>query len=202
MERRVLTAAAVAGLGLMLVLARLIQLTVVEHEQFAQRAAIQHHKRITWIPRRGTIVDRNGIPLALSVAAESLFVRPGRLPKDPQALEKQIPAVATALQMPAPKVARLLKKEAPFVWLRRRASPHIAAQVRALGIPGIGSYETERRFYPQGPLAASLLGFTNVDAQGLEGIEYAYDRYLRGEQAELRGLFRIARHDLLIAADP
>ena len=187
MERRVLSAVAVIGLGLVLVLGRLIQLTIVEHEKFAQRAAQQHDKRITWTPRRGTIVDRNGTPLALSVAAESLFVRPSRLSKDSQILEKQIPALATALQMPAPKVARLLTKEAPFVWLRRRASPQMAAQVRGLGMPGIGSRETERRFYPQGPLAASLLGFTNVDAEGLEGVEYAYDRYLRGEQAELRG---------------
>ncbi len=185
MERRVLSVVAVIGLGLVLVLGRLIQLAIVEHEKFARRAARQHDKRITWTPRRGTIVDRNGTPLALSVAAESLFARPSRLSKDSQTLAKQIPALATALQMPAPKVARLLTKEAPFVWLRRRASPQIAAQVRGLGMPGIGSRETERRFYPQGSLAASLIGFTNVDAQGLEGIEYAYDSYLRGEQAEL-----------------
>jgi cell division protein FtsI (penicillin-binding protein 3) len=187
MERRVLSAVAVIGLGLVLVMGRLIQLTIVEHEKFAQRAARQHDKRITWTPHRGTIVDRNGTPLALSVAAESLFVRPSRLSKDSQTLKKQIPALATALQMPAPKVARLLTKDAPFVWLRRRASPQIAAQVRSLGMPGIGSRETERRFYPQGSLAASLIGFTNVDAQGLEGVEYTYDRYLRGEQAELLG---------------
>ena len=84
MERRVLAAVAVVGFGLVLVLVRLIQLTVVEHEQFAQRAENQHRKRITWTPRRGTIIDRNGIPLALSVAAESLFVRPSRLPQDLQ----------------------------------------------------------------------------------------------------------------------
>ena len=187
MERRLLSAVAVIGLGLVLVLGRLIQLTIIEHDKFAQRAAQQHDKRITWTPRRGTIVDRNGTPLALSVAAESLFVRPSRLSKDVQILEKQIPALATALQIPAPKVARLLTKDAPFVWLRRRASPQMAAQVRGLGMPGIGSRETERRFYPQGSLAASLIGFTNVDAKGLEGVEYTYDRFLRGEQTELRG---------------
>lgn len=185
MESRLVIAVTIIGLGLVLIFGRLIQLTVVEQEKFAQRAARQHEKRITWTPRRGSIVDRNGTPLALSVAAESLFVRPSRLSKDSLILKKQIPALATLLQMPAPKVARLLTTDAPFVWLRRRASLQMAAQVKRLGMRGIGSHETERRFYPQGPLAASLLGFTGVDAQGLDGVEYAYDRYLRGEQAEL-----------------
>lgn len=184
MKTRLLIAAGVVGFGLVLVMGRLVQLTVVRRAELAQHAEIQHQKRITWTPRRGAVVDRNGIPLALSVAAESLYIRPNRLPPD---RDKWMPALATALQMPVPQVNRLVHKPAPFVWLKRRVSPPVAAQVRGLGIQGVGSRETERRFYPQGTLAAPLLGFTDVDAKGLEGIERAYDRYLRGEPEEIVG---------------
>lgn len=184
MKTRLLVAAGAVGLGLVLIMGRLVQLTVLRHAELAQYAESQHNKRITWTPRRGTVVDRNGTPLALSVVAESLYVRPKHLPPD---IDKQVPALATALQMPTPHVTRLLQKSAPFVWLQRRVLPQVAAQVNALGISGVGSRETERRFYPQGTLAAPLLGFTDVDAKGLEGIERAYDRYLRGEPEEIVG---------------
>jgi cell division protein FtsI/penicillin-binding protein 2 len=72
MEKRLWAAALFIGLGLVLVAGRLVQLTVIQHRELAARAASQHHKRISWTSQRGTIVDRNGTPLALSVAAESL----------------------------------------------------------------------------------------------------------------------------------
>ena len=184
MKTRLVVAAGVVGVGLVLVMGRLVQLTVVRHAELAQHAETQHQKRITWTPRRGSVVDRNGIPLALSVAAESLYIRPSHLPPD---RDEWLPTLATVLQMPAPQVTRLINKPAPFVWLKRRVSPPIAAQVRGLGIQGVGSRETQRRFYPQGTLAAPLLGFTDVDAKGLEGIERVYDRYLRGEPEEIMG---------------
>lgn len=185
MEKRLWAAALFIGFGLVLVAGRLVQLTVIQHRELADRAASQHHKRISWTSQRGTIVDRNGTPLALSVAAESLFVHPGQLP---DRIDERLPALAAALQLPAPRVAQLLKKPAPFVWLRRQASPHLAAQVRSLAIAGIGSHQSERRVYPQGSLAAPLLGFTDIDAKGLAGVEQAYDHYLRGRPVELTGL--------------
>lgn len=184
MERRLLTAAGAIGLGLLLLLGRLVQLTTVQGAGLAREAATQHQHRITLTPRRGAIVDRNGTPLALSVPAESLFVRPNKLPPDAKTLA---PALAATLHMPTREVTRLLHSSAPFVWLKRRATPQEAARVRALGIPGIDSLEAERRFYPQGTLAAPLLGFTSIDAMGLEGIELAYDHYLRGESIEVLG---------------
>ena len=185
MEKRLWAAALCIGLGLVLVAGRLVQLTVIQHRELADRAASQHHKRIRWTSQRGTIVDRNGKLLALSVSAESLFVHPGQLP---DGIDEWLPALAAALHLPAPRVAQLLKTPAPFVWLRRRASLQLAAQVRSLAIAGIGSHQSERRVYPQGSLAAPLLGFTDIDAKGLAGVERAYAHHLRGRPAELSGL--------------
>ena len=73
------------------------------------------------------------------------------------------------------------------MWLKRRVSPREAARVKALSLSGIDSVETERRIYPQGSLAASLLGFADVDARGLEGVEHTYDQYLHGKAARILG---------------
>ena len=185
MKKRLWAAALCIGFGLVLVAARLVQLTVLQHRELADQAARQHQGKIFSTSQRGTIVDRNGTPLALSVAAESLGVHPNELP---DGIDERLPALAAALQLPAPQVRHLLKTPAPFVWLRRRVSPQMVAQVRSLGIDGIGSRPSERRIYPQGRLAAPLLGFADIDAKGLAGVERSYDHYLRGQKAELTGL--------------
>lgn len=184
MEKRLLTAGGIIGVGLALVLGRLVQLTVIQAPYLASQAASQHKQRITLVPRRGAIVDRDNVPLALSLPVESFFVRPDKLPAD---VETRVPALAAALRLSPEEVPRVLRSSAPFVWLKRRVTPEEAARVRALDIAGIDSVESQRRFYPQGTLAAPIIGFTNVDAVGLEGVELAYDRYLRGDSTELVG---------------
>jgi cell division protein FtsI (penicillin-binding protein 3) len=182
MERRLFAAGGAIGVGLVLVLSRLIQLTLVQGESLASQAAVQHRQRIVLTPRRGAIVDRHNVPLALSTPVESFFVRPRKLPTG---VDTQVPALAAALHISPQEVNRALHAPAPFVWLKRQATSQEAAQVRALNITGVESIETQRRFYPQGTLAAPIIGFTNIDAEGLEGVEFASERYLRGEPAEV-----------------
>ena len=184
MERRLLIAGGALGLGLCLVLGRLVLLTTVQHTQLARQASSQHQQRITLQARRGAIVDQHGEPLALSVPAESLFVHPQKLSSE---VSKKAAAIAAALHVPLAEVSATLRSQEPFVWLKRRATPQEAAQVRALEIPGIESIEGERRFYPQGTLAAPVLGFTDVDARGIAGIEQAHDIHLREEPAKVVG---------------
>ena len=184
MEKRLLIAGAVLGFGLLLVLGRLVYLTTIHSEALARQASNQHQKKIEIPSRRGAIVDRNGEPLALSVPAESLVVRPRNLPTD---ANKWIGPVAATLHSSTEQVRASFHSSKRFVWLKRRATPQEAAQIRAYGIDGIESIETERRFYPQGALAAPVIGFTNVDAHGIAGIERTYDRYLREEPAEIIG---------------
>lgn len=184
MEKRLLIAGATLGCGLLLVFGRLVQLTTIHSEDLARQAFNQHQKKLEVPSRRGAIVDRNGGPLALSVPAESVFVRPQKLPAD---ASQWLARVATALHLPTEKVREAFRSTAPFVWLKRRATPQEAAQVREFGISGVESIETERRFYPQGTLAGPVIGFTDVDARGIAGIEQSYDRYLREEPAEIVG---------------
>ena len=94
MEKRLLAVGGVMGVGLVLVLGRLVQLTVLQGEYLASQAATQHQQRLTLTPRRGAIVDRNNVPLALSLPVESLFVRPRKLPADVGA---RVPALAAAI---------------------------------------------------------------------------------------------------------
>jgi cell division protein FtsI (penicillin-binding protein 3) len=182
MRERLLVAGSAVGVGLLLVLSRLVQFTVVQSAQLAREAASQHNQRLTFTPRRGTILDRNGELLALSIPAESLFVRPRKLPSD---IAAHAPALAQAVHVSTQEVNTVFRSPAPFAWLKRQATPQEAAQVRALDLAGIDSFETQRRFYPHGTLAAQVLGFANIDAEGLEGIERVYDPYLRGESTEV-----------------
>ena len=184
MVGRLRITAGVLAVGLLVVLARLVQLTIVEGDLLAQRAAVQHRQRVTVKPYRGTIVDRNDRLLAFSVGAQSLFVRPQKLSAD---IDAAIPFMAAQLSLPVQQVYRTLHSSAPFVWLKRRVSPREAARVKALDLSGIDSVETERRVYPQGSLAAPLLGFANVDARGLAGVERVYDQYLHGKAARILG---------------
>src|SRR5215813_9316426 len=182
MKERLLVAGSAVGIGLLLVLSRLVQFTVVQSGQLARQAASQHNQRLTFTPRRGAILDRNGELLALSIPAESLFVRPRKLPADVAA---KVPALAEAVHASTQEVNTTLQSPSPFVWLKRQATPQEAAQVRALGLAGIDSFETQRRFYPHGTLAAPLIGFANIDGEGLEGVEREYNDYLRGASTEV-----------------
>src|SRR2546428_9738517 len=177
MEKRLLAVGGVMGVGLVLVRGRLVQLTVLEGEYLASQAAAQHQQRLTLTPRRGAIVDRNNVPLALSLPVESLFVRPRKLPADVGA---QVPALAAALRVSTQAVDRLLHAPAPFVWLKRRATPEEAAQVRGLDIAGIDSVETQRRVFPQRALARAPLWVAVVHAPGCAG-------GVRGSGGPLRG---------------
>lgn len=184
MEWRLLIVGGMLGIGLCLVLGRLVHLTTVQNRQLARQASVQHQKKLTLLARRGAIVDHQGEPLALSVPAESLFVHPKKLP---EGVAKKASAIATALHVPLTEIQATLRSQEPFLWLKRRATLQEAGHVRTLGIPGIESIETERRFYPQGTLAAPVLGFVDVDARGIAGIEQAYDRHLREEPTKVIG---------------
>jgi len=84
------------------------------------------------------------------------------------------------LRIPRGQWLQKVSTTAPFTWLKRQASPQELAQLRALNVPGVGTVSEPRRFYPHGRMAAPVIGFAGVDSQGLEGIELAYDGYLRG----------------------
>lgn len=199
MSRRISLVAGVLAAGLLIIFARLVHLTVVQGDALAERAAGQHRRRVTVEPQRGVIVDRNGRRLAFSVGAESLFAHPAKLPAEVDAI---IPVLAQHLSLPAQQIDARLHSSKPFVWLKRGASPQEVSHIKALRVSGIDSKSTQRRVYPHRTLAAPLLGFVNVDAKGLAGLEKAYERYLLGTVTHTLGERDARQRTILVHGSP
>jgi len=163
---------------------RLVSLQVLDTERgyrFLQSQGDARSLRIEPIPpHRGIISDRHGEPLAVSTPVQSLWANPQVLAAQ---LEDWKP-LAAALGVGAAELKRRIASVASreFVYLRRRMSPAEAERVLALNIPGIYSRREYQRFYPAAEVAAHVIGFTNVDDRGQEGIELAYDDWLSGAQ--------------------
>lgn len=157
---------------------RLVQTQVFHHDQMLAQAANQHHHRLTIPPFRGAITDRNGRPLALTVAAESVYAEPPNYRGGD--LREAAAALAACLDRAPAHIERRLRRPSEFSWLRRKASREQAACARESGHP-VGVIEEYTRAYPGGALAAHLIGYVGVDGNGLGGIEHALDGRIRGE---------------------
>lgn len=135
--------------------------------------------RVVDIPAyRGMIVDRNNKPLAVSTPVDSVWINPTQYAANPLDLTE----LCHLLDIPMADLQLRLQLEAEreFIYLKRRIDPALAAQVKALNIPGVYLQREYRRYYPESENAAHVLGFTNIDDQGQEGLELAYNDYLRG----------------------
>lgn len=132
---------------------------------------------------RADIVDRNGIVLATTLPTASLYANPRHV-RDPEAAAERLAAVLPEVS-PAQLGARLASDRS-FVWLQRNLTPRQQYAVNRLGIPGLYFQREHRRFYPHGPLAPHVVGFTGVDNQGLAGIEQSFDDVLRASAKPLQ----------------
>ena len=153
---------------------------------FLQRQGDARAARTLAIPApRGQILDRNGVVLASTMPARSVWAVPSDAAK---ASSAQIAALAKLLEMkPADIQARLsLKKAKSFVYLHRQVEVSVANQVKALDIPGIHVSDETRRQYPDGQVSAHIVGYTNLEEKGQEGIELARNSVLTGEQGKRR----------------
>ncbi|MGH8184829.1 MAG: peptidoglycan D,D-transpeptidase FtsI family protein [Rhodanobacteraceae bacterium] len=172
---------AVAAFGL---IARAVDLQVV-HQAFLQQQGDARFLRDVPIPvSRGTIYDRNGVPLAVSTPMLSLWANPEELLQHPD----RIPQLAKALGVNGVDLTRKLQTNdgREFVYLRRLMPPDAAKAILALNIPGVNSQREYKRYYPDGAATAHVLGFTNIDDRGQEGLELAYDGWLAGKPGEKR----------------
>lgn len=181
--RRRLVAAACALCALVLV-GRAVDLQVVRRDFLRGQGDVRHVRTVPIPAHRGMIVDRNGEPLAISTPVASIWADPGPL----REATGRWPALARALDMaPSALAARVQRAEGrEFVWLRRRLTPERAQEVLALDIPGVGERREYRRYYPTGEVSGHVLGFTDVDDSGQEGLELAYDDWLSGRPGAKR----------------
>lgn len=155
---------------------RLIFLQSYRSPWLTENATDQRVREIPVEARRGVIYDRHGRELAVSVSSESVYAIPAEI-RNPEETAARLAAI---LPLNREDLAAKLKKRQAFTWIMRKIDPDAALAVRRLGLPGIGLTQENRRHYPQGRLAAHVLGFTGVDSQGLDGVELTFDSYLRG----------------------
>ena len=133
-------------------------------------------------PRRGAILDREGRPLAVTAAIDSVFAIPSEL-EQPEPIAR---ALSPILGIPVPDLLKKLSEsDRDFVWLARRVPESISRQLRARPLAGVRLLQESTRKYPQGPLGAALLGYVGSDNQGLAGLEYRYDKEIRGRPARV-----------------
>ena len=174
---RLLSIVGVIALCLSVVLGRAFQIQVLKGKHFQQLALSQQQRTVNLEPKRGKIMDRNGRILAISVPVRSLFVRPVEISSKREVSKK----LAPLLGIPLKKLDRQLKSESPFVWIKRRMNPLEVKGVKDLNLGGLGFVEEYRRYYPERQSGAALIGFTGIDSQGLEGIEFEYQPLLKGQ---------------------
>ena len=193
------------GLCSLALVVRAVDLQLVDNEFYRKQGDERFLREIEIPTVRGMITDRNGEPLAVSSPVESVWANPQELSKHPQ----RIGELAKALGVPADYLQRKVSQRAAreFMWLRRRINPAVARQIMAHDIPGVYSQREYRRFYPQGEAVAHILGFTNIDDEGQEGVELAFDDWLRGQPGAKRVIRdrrgRIVENvDLVRAAQP
>ena len=178
---RLLLAVFVLAFGVTFVRAAWLQ--GVRAASFGRLASSQHSEDVVVPAARGTIYDRGGVQLAIGEQAQTVYADPRRV-TDPQ---REAAIVGRLLRLDPNEVYRLLTdRTRGFVYVARKADPAKAAKLARKGLPGIGFYPEERRFYPQFNLASQVLGYAGVDIRGLAGLELSLDRELAGQSGRER----------------
>ncbi len=165
-----------ACVGFSLIAYRLVCLQVWWADEYREIAQEQHRSKLRIEARRGTIYDRRGRVLATTKRVRSIYANPAAV-EDPV---NAALALDSYVQRSPRRVHQLLTGSGPFVYLRRHLPVAVGDTIAALRLAGIGVQDEQRRYYPNGRLASTLLGFAGVDNQGLDGLEFHYDDRLRG----------------------
>ena len=176
-NRRITLLAAAFLLLLGATLARATWIQVVKGPEYAAMALRQHRETVIVPASRGSIVDRNGEPLAIGKLATTVYANPRQV-NDARDL-----TLAAAKQLglePATLYPELTDKSKGFVYVERKADPRKAKILQAMNFAGLGFFPEELRFYPQGPVASQLIGYAGLDNKGLEGLERSLEGTLAG----------------------
>lgn len=166
--------------------ARAVHLQVFNKDFLNQQADSRHLRTEKIFAHRGSITDRNGDPLAISTPVDSVWANPKKLAV---AIDR-VPALARSLDLDSEllmrRITRSMDKE--FLYLKRHLNPDQAHTVMALKLPGVNVIREYRRYYPAGEVTGHLVGFTNIDDDGQEGLELAFNHWLSGDSGAKRVL--------------
>ena len=165
-------------------LVKALDMQILHSEFFERQGDARQLRTISIAAHRGDIVDRNGEPFAVSTPVNSIWVNPEVAQDHLDSFNK----VARLLSQDAISLKQKIKRNAhrEFLYLKRHASPELADKAMALKVPGIALLNEYRRYYPSGEVAAHVIGFADVDDNGQEGIELAYDAWLKGYPGKKR----------------
>ena len=176
----IVAAMALAFLGLA---GRAVYVQVIGNDFFLRQGEVRFARTLTLPANRGRVLDRNGMLLASSVPAPSLWANPEDIDRDPAKLQQ----LARLLDMSGAELDRKLQDEdKTFVWLRRQLDEAVAQKIQALNIKGVYSIKEYKRLYPEGEAAAHIVGFTNVEDKGQEGVELVFQKQLSGQAGSRR----------------
>src|SRR5580700_5440536 len=189
------------GLGLGAIVSGAYRVQVEDGDQWLELAERQRQRRLHIEPKRGTLYDRNGAPLAESIEVPSVSVDAVEMLRgiDPKYVPMRVKdyseRIGAALDLPVAEVAEKLKRHRRFAWLKRRISEDELGKVRALSdraqrypVAGLTVEGEGHRFYPNRELAGPLLGFVSPDGDGREGLELSLEEQLKGHASEVHGL--------------
>jgi cell division protein FtsI (penicillin-binding protein 3) len=163
--------------GLLGIAVQLIRVQVDQAPALQAEARQQSVHRVEVPAIRGAVLDRNGSPLAVSTPVKSVYAVPEKV----RGGEKRLRRLADALDLTYGELRDRLERDTPFTYLKRQVPPRVAEAAEGVGLPGVGTLKEFRRYYPDGEVAAHVVGFVGVDSNGLEGVELAYDQSLGGD---------------------
>ncbi len=181
---RMLVILAVLALATAGLIARAVQLQLVSQEFYEDQGKARYTRVTKLAAHRGAILDRNGEPLAVSTPVDTIWVNPKELHTATDQYRRLAEALNRDSAWLTQRVSSNLDRE--FLYLVRGMRPDDAAQVKALKIPGVYLQREYRRYYPAGEVTGHVLGFTNIEDGGQEGLERAFDHVLAGEEGKKR----------------
>ena len=174
---------AAIALGFVALAARAAYIQVYANEFYQKQGEVRFARTLELPANRGRILDRNGVILASSVPAPSIWAIPEDIEREPAQLRK----LAALLEMPVAELGKRLENEdKTFVWLKRQVDESVAQQIMAMQLRGVYQRMEYKRQYPEGEASAHVVGFTNVEDIGQEGVELAFNKELSGRNGSRR----------------
>jgi cell division protein FtsI (penicillin-binding protein 3) len=198
-HRRLLQLFAFLAAWALVVIGRLVQVQVLNHDHYVQRAQRQQERTLELKPVRGSILDARGRVLAESIAAESIYADPQAI-RDKKSVARALAAVP-GIGMTARQLEAKLGGDRSFAWIARQLPLEVTGEAKKLALPGIYFLEAHRRSYPRATLAANIVGYVGVDGEGLGGIEHQFDKYVTGTPGKVTLLKDARKGVYLVGGD-
>ena len=174
------------ALGFLGLAGRAAYVQLIGNDFFLRQGEVRFARTIELAANRGRILDRNGLILASSVPAASIWAIPEDVDMADPAVLAQLPALAQLMDVPLAQLKQKLDTDKTFVWLKRQLDWDVGQQIKALAIKGIYQTREYKRQYPEGESAGHIVGFTNVEDKGQEGMELAFEKELAGQPGSRR----------------